>query len=116
MIVLHAQITRKATVIVALVVMVFVGISVGQQVVNRGYALDANLQVGSGGYNRAARGSYLYRPRYTVGATRYGVNNRGGVGFYRSHNSMARQRYKSTGYRGSRSYQSRNFPSRRYRY
>ena len=90
----------------------------GQRQVSRGgHALDANLQLGSGGYNRHSRStrSYLQRRPYAVGSSRqlYTVN-RAGTMTYNPNNAFApRSPYRATGYTGD--YSSRSY-HRRFRY
>ncbi len=85
-----------------------------QQVGQGGHALDGNLQLGSGGYNRRTSApSRIQRSRYAVGGyagrgrgsssrSLYTVNRAGGMSYSR-HNAFApRSRYRSTGYSGNR--------------
>lgn len=87
-----------------------------QQVGYGGHALDASLQLGSGGYNRSVSApSRFRRSRYAVGNSRslYTVSRAGGLRYNR-HNAFApRSRYRSTGYTGNR--YSRSY-HRRFRY
>ena len=79
-----------------------------QKMVGSGHALDANLEVNSGGYNRPANApGYVHRNRYVAGSSRqlYTVN-RAGTMTYNPHNAFAsNSRYKATGYAGDYSSQ-----------
>lgn len=87
-----------------------------QQKVQYGRTLDANMKLGSGGYNRHTRApSRIQRNRYAVGSYagrgRAGGSSRslyavdrttGDMSYTRKHSFAARSRYRSTGYSGSR--------------
>jgi hypothetical protein len=102
-----------ATVVMALVIAA-VGTAFGQMQVSRGgHALDANLKLGSGGYNRPARASSVVsRSRYTHGSSRslYTVNSRGQMRYNPNNAFTPRSRYRATGYTGD--YSSRSYHSR----
>ena len=75
-----------------------------QQRVQFGRALDANMKLGSNGYNRhTSAPSRIQRNRYAVGSSRslYSVNNTGSMSYTRHNVFAPRSRYRSTGYSGS---------------
>jgi hypothetical protein len=68
-----------------------------------GRALDANLRLGSGGYNtRTTGGSRLYRQRYTPGSSRalYVVDGQGNMAYSPSNAFNPHGMYRATGYTG----------------
>lgn len=75
-----------------------------QRSVNQGHALDASLQVGSGGYNRRVNRGHggMNSPRYTFGATRspYVVNSRGEMVYSPNNAFNPNSRFTVTGYSG----------------
>ena len=81
-----------------------------QQKVQYGRALDANMKLGSNGYNRHTRApSRIQRNRYAVGSyaggrsrSLYAVNRNGSMTYTRRNVFASRSRYRSTGYTGSR--------------
>ncbi len=81
-----------------------------QQKVQFGRTLDANMKLGSNGYNRHTRApSRIQRNRYAVGSyaggrsrSLYAVDNTGSMSYTRKHSFASRSRYRSTGYTGSR--------------
>ncbi len=76
-------------------------IALAQYRVGSGQALDASLQVGSGGYNRPAHGGRMSRHRYGVGSSRpvYSVGGDGQMRYNRD-NAFARGRFGVTGSQG----------------
>lgn len=87
-----------------------------QQLAADGRALDANLRLGSGGYNRRVSApNQLQRSRYKAGSSRspYVIGRHGDFRYSRNNAFAPRGRYKSTGYKGSRH---SNAYSKRFRY
>ena len=80
------------------------------------YALDANLRVGSGGYNRPTRGAALKQTRYQPGRTKsvYTVTGDGRMVYNQNNAFNPNSRYTATGYSGTSKYS--NGWSRRVRY
>ncbi len=86
-----------------------------QQKVQYGRALDANMKLGSGGYNRhTSAPSRIQRNRYAVGSyagrsraggsskSLYAIDRTGSMSYTRHNAFASRSRYRSTGYTGSR--------------
>jgi hypothetical protein len=89
---------------------------IGQQRVQGGRALDYNLRLGSGGYNRRpASPNYMPAQRYTPGQTKplYTVNRYGDLSYSPSNAFMPKSRYSATGYQAT--YQSPGW-HQRFRY
>ncbi len=85
-----------------------------QQLVADGTALDNNLRLGSGGYNRRVAPNRFQQSRYTFGSSRYRYGGRTGEYLPSNDRRFAqRGRYRSTGYQGNRTTYAH---SRRYRY
>ena len=81
------------------------------------YVLDANFQVGSGGYNRPSpTGAALLRQRYTVATTRsvYTVNGNGNLVYNKRAAFNRPSRYQPTGYASH--YERAAFAQQPYRY
>ncbi len=96
--------TRFSAAIFLLVVVATALSSLAQQQMGRGgHTLDANLQLGSGGYNRAVRPSgYMAGRRYTIGSSKplYVVGPRGGMHYSPNNAFFPRSQYRATGYPG----------------
>ena len=95
---------RFSVVIFLLVVVATAFSSLAQQKLRHdGHALDANLQLGSGGYNRAVRPpGYMADRRYTVGSSKplYVVGPGGGMHYSPNNAFFPRSQYRATGYPG----------------
>jgi hypothetical protein len=90
-----------AGVLVALLVALPLGAVLGQQLIVGGHALDSNLRMGSGGYNRpSAKTSYMSTQRYAPGATKpvYVVGQTGEMVYKPNNAFFPKTRYTSTGY------------------
>jgi hypothetical protein len=93
---------RKLIVILALGVLV-AGAAYAQRRMSDGRRLDANLQVGSGGYNRGVSQSTLLRQQgYVVGRDRslYVPTDSGGMRYSPNNAFSPRGQYRATGYQG----------------
>ena len=74
-------------------------IALGQHRIHSGRALDASLQIGSGGYNRPTGGGHMQRSRYSVGSSRslYTVRRDGSMRYNPNSAFAPRSRYVATG-------------------
>ena len=86
---------------------------IGQQLVGGGHALDNNLRMGSGGYNRTRpNANYMAGQRYAPGQSKplYLVSSTGEMVYSPNNAFFPNSRYTATGYRAD--YQSAGWHSR----
>jgi len=100
----------------AIVAALPLGAVVGQQLVVGGHALDQNLRLGSGGYNRRVPNSnYMVGRRYYPGQSKplYVLNQEGELQYSPNNAFFPKTQYRAVGYQAT--YQTPGY-NRRFRY